>query len=75
MKRAESTYAELAAVLESLPDALRMTRRARGVSLRGCAREIGISFSTVTRFEDGEDVVLSHAIAIMRWIDQTGGVA
>jgi transcriptional regulator with XRE-family HTH domain len=72
MSRVESTYAELATVLESLPDALRMTRRARGISLRGCAREIGVSFSTVTRFEGGEDVVLTHAIAIMRWIDQTG---
>jgi transcriptional regulator with XRE-family HTH domain len=71
MKRAESTYGELAAVLESLPDALKVTRRARGVSLRECARQIGVSFSTVNRIEAGEDVVLSNAVAVMRWIDQT----
>jgi len=71
--RAESTYAELAAVLESLPIVLRETRRARGLSIRACARQAGLSFSTVHRIENGDDAVMSNVITLMRWIDQTVG--
>jgi transcriptional regulator with XRE-family HTH domain len=67
-----STYAELAGVLETLPVILRETRRARGTSLRECARQMGLSFSTVRRIESGEDAVMSNVVVVMRWIDQTG---
>ena len=63
-----TSYAELAEVLDNLPLLLRETRRRRGLSLRATARELGTSFSTVTRFESGEDIMLSHASAILRWI-------
>ncbi len=63
------SYGELAAVLGNLPLILRETRRQRGLSLRAAARELGMSFSTVTRFENGEDIVLSNAMGILRWAD------
>jgi len=67
----ESTYAELADVLESLSHAVAITRRARGVSLRQCAQETGVSFTTVRRFENGEAIAMDSVVALMRWIDQT----
>lgn len=65
-----SSYAELADVLASLPLIAREMRRARGISLRAAAQEVGVSFSTLHRIESGEDCVASHLIAVMRWIDQ-----
>lgn len=65
-------YGELADVLESLPLILREMRRARGLSLRAAATEMGMSFSTVTRFEHGDDgATMTTVLGIMRWIDQT----
>jgi len=66
-------YRELAGVLEGLPLLLREARRARGLSLRAAAGEIGMSFSTVTRIEEGVDCVLSNAVAVLLWLDQTPG--
>lgn len=63
-------YAELADVIASLPLLLRETRRARRLSLRAAAKELGMSFSTVTRIEGGEDCALSNAVAVLRWLDQ-----
>lgn len=63
-----TSYEELADVLDNLPLLLRETRRRRGLSLRATAKEVGTSFSTVTRFENGEDIMLSHASAVLRWI-------
>lgn len=64
-------YAELAEVIGNLPLLLREARRARGLSQRAAAREMGISFATVSRFERGDDGMVSNAVAIMRWLDQT----
>jgi hypothetical protein len=65
-----TTYDELADVLDALPLLCREKRRRRGLSLRAAAREIGCSFSTVTRFESGEGCHLQHAIVVMRWLGQ-----
>lgn len=64
-------YRELAEVIGQLPLLLREARRARGLSLRAAAREIGMSFSTVTRMEAGSDCELSNAVAVLQWLDQT----
>jgi len=66
---AQTTYSELAAVLDCLPLLLREARRARKVSLRAVARELDVSFSTITRIEAGEDCNLSNAMAVLRWLD------
>jgi ribosome-binding protein aMBF1 (putative translation factor) len=64
-------YVELAEVIARLPMLLREARRARGLSMRAAAKELGISFSTVCRIEEGQDCALSNAVAVMRWLDQT----
>ncbi len=63
-------YAELAEVIASLPVLLREARRSRGLSQRAAAKELGCSFSTVSRMEAGEDCALSNATAVLRWLDQ-----
>lgn len=63
-------YVELVEVLASLPILLREARRGRRLSIRAAAQEIGISFSTVTRIEQGEDCALSNAVVVFLWLDQ-----
>lgn len=63
-----TSYGELVDVLTNLPLLLREARRRRGLGLRATARELGMSFSTVSRFENGEDIVLSNAMDILRWV-------
>lgn len=58
---APSSYSDLAAVIESLPLLVREARRARGLSVRAAAAQVGCSFSTISRFENGDDVNLSNA--------------
>lgn len=62
-------YSELAEVIATLPILLREARRARGLSQRAAARELGFTFSTVSRLEAGHDIVLSHAVAVLHWLD------
>jgi len=64
-------YRELADVIARLPLLLREARRARGLSMRAAAKELGMSFSTVYRMEEGNDCALSNAVAVLRWLDQT----
>lgn len=63
-------YGELADVIGHLPLLLREGRRARGLSVRAAARQLGCSFSTVSRMESGEDCALSNAVAVLRWLDR-----
>ena len=62
-------YPEIADVLDRLPILLREARRARGLSVRATAKELGCSFATVSRIESGDDCVLSNAVAVLRWLD------
>jgi len=64
-----TSYAELADVLDSLPMLCREKRRSDGLSLRQAAREMGLSFSVVKRFEDGTGVHLDSARAVLQWLD------
>ncbi|MBO3751559.1 helix-turn-helix domain-containing protein [Streptosporangiaceae bacterium NEAU-GS5] len=66
-----TTYRELADVLNSIPLLLREARRARGLSQRATAEQLGMSFSTVCRIEDGRDGMVSNALAVLAWLDQT----
>jgi DNA-binding transcriptional regulator YiaG len=60
-----TSYEELADVLDNLPLLVREARRRRGLSVRATAKELGTSPSTVSRFENGDDIVLSHASVIV----------
>lgn len=70
MSARQSTYAELVDVLDLLPRLLREIRRLRGLSLRAAADEIGVAFNSLSRFERGQDVLLSNAVAVLKWLDQ-----
>lgn len=71
-----TAYTELADVMANLGMLTREARRARGLSLRAAGDQIGCSTGPLIRIENGEDVNLSNAMAILRWLDQTdlGGV-
>lgn len=63
-------YGELAEVLVSLPLILREMRRARGISLRKAAEEIGVGFTTLHRMEnETSSFDVRTALAVMRWLD------
>lgn len=68
-------YAEIIDVIENLPLIVREARRARGISLRQASEEIGISFSTLSRFEGRTEKVvgiqLEPVLLILDWLDQT----
>lgn len=59
---------ELIDLLVNLPSLLRETRETRGLSIRAAAREMGISFATVSRIEDGKDHMVSTALVVLRWV-------
>ena len=59
---------DLVAILRSLGTTLLSVRTARGLSLREVSRATGVSFSTITRIEHGEDCNLSSAIAVIEWL-------
>ena len=63
-----TSYAELAALLDSLPLLIAETRRRKGLSIRSAAKEIGCSFSTVLRIEAGEDYNSRITPKLLRWI-------
>lgn len=64
-------YRELADIIGSLPLLLREARRARGISQRQAAAQLGMSFATISRMEAGNDCALSNAVAVLWWLDQT----
>lgn len=65
----QTTYGELATIVESLPMLVREHRRRKGLSLREAAKEIGCSFSTLTRFEHGETGWNARLLAdLLRWL-------
>ena len=66
-----TSYAEMTDVIGRLPTLLRDARRARGLSLRAAGDEMGMSFNTVARIEQGVDCALSNAVAVLRWLDLT----
>jgi DNA-binding XRE family transcriptional regulator len=64
-------YSEVADLLSRLGLILREARRARGLSQRAAAAELHLSYSTISRIENGEDCDLSNAVTVIRWLDQT----
>lgn len=65
-----TSYSDLADLLASLPLLVREARRQRQLSVRDVGRQLGMSFSTISRVENGDDCVLSNAVAILRWLDR-----
>lgn len=66
-----TTYSELADVIDNLPLLVREARRARGLSQRAAADQIGVAFSTVSRSEAGFDTRGSNLRRLLLWLDQS----
>jgi DNA-binding transcriptional regulator YiaG len=71
----QTTYAEILAVLDVLPFLVRETRRRRGLSVRQVGELLDLSFSTVSRFEDGKTVHSRHLVTLLRWVAEPDGGA
>lgn len=56
-----------------LAAALRTRRESCGLSMRAAAEQIGISFSTVARVEDGARPELAPLLKILDWLDMRIG--
>jgi transcriptional regulator with XRE-family HTH domain len=69
-----ASYLELADLLNSLPLIVREARRARNISQKAAAEQIGITDRTIRRLENGEDVNLSTAVALLRWLPASDDV-
>lgn len=67
-KNRPASLAEVVAVLEDLPNMLRLARRMRGLSLRDVTDQSGIGFNTLSRLERGREVSLANAVALLRWL-------
>lgn len=62
--------AELLEVLDLLPLPVREKRRRDGLSVRAAARDLRVSFSTLSRVEHGEDCSLSNARTLLAWVGE-----
>ncbi|MHB1098910.1 MAG: helix-turn-helix domain-containing protein [Burkholderiales bacterium] len=69
MSVAVREYEDVIAVLIDLPVLVRHERRVRGLSLRDVADQSGVTFSTVSRVENGSGCHLRNAIALLTWIN------
>lgn len=63
------TYGDVAALLERLPALLAAERRARGLSGRGAAAQIGCSQPTISHIETDGTCSLWTAARVLRWLD------
>lgn len=64
-----TSYTELAEVLVALPLLVREARRARHLSQRKAADQIGVAIATISRIEAGEGLHVASALPILRWLD------
>lgn len=65
----QSSYREMADVVQGLPFLLREARRARGLSLRAAAEQIGgTNAATLHRFESGGGLSWRTVPKVLRWL-------
>lgn len=64
-----NTFADLVKVLDDLPVIALNARRARRLSQRAAATEIGVSFSTISRIETGGEFSSTSLRALLLWLD------
>lgn len=65
---APTGYDEIIQVLERLPFLIQEKRRRERLSLREAARQMDMSFATVSRCEAGQDMNLGNALKALRWV-------
>ena len=64
----KGVYATAASVLSCLPDYVKNKRASDGLSLRDAADQIGISFNTLYRLEQGVEVRVTAARKVLQWL-------
>lgn len=67
--RKPPSYDEVARLLEALPVVVFERRRALGLSIRAASKEMGFSYTTLARLEEGVDVHGRHLILALKWLD------
>jgi transcriptional regulator with XRE-family HTH domain len=68
-RKEPTPFAELAQIIENLPVIVLNARRAKRLSQRALARQAGMSFSTVSRIENGEEMSTVSLAAILGWLN------
>lgn len=63
-----ASWPEVLAAMSSLRDAVREVRRHKRMSLRRVSAQSGVAFSCLHRFEQGGDIKLTSALALMGWL-------
>lgn len=63
-----STYDELINILDNLPLLVKEKRRRLGISQRELGRIINIAYSTISRFEGGEQMHITTIRPLLEWI-------
>ena len=62
-------FADVAVVLDALPDLLAREREARGLSLREAAAQVGMGHVTLWQYELGKrDLTVKKAARLLRWL-------
>lgn len=70
MKHTLTSYIELVDILSNLPILVKEKRRRLQISQRELGRALNMSFATISRFERGEDAMLSSIIPLLKWVGE-----
>jgi len=66
-----SPYADIIGVLTLLPALVREKRRREGLSVRAAAKQVGIPYQNLSRYERGGDAVLGTTVLpLLKWVAQ-----
>ncbi len=57
-------------VVRQLFESIDKARTARGLSWAGLSREVGVSTSTIRRFETADDAEADGVLVLVRWLEQ-----
>lgn len=66
----QSSYKGLVDVIHALPRTVFAARQSRGLSLRLAANQIDCAFSTLRRFEQGEEASVTTVMLMLLWLDR-----
>lgn len=65
-----ASWPEVLEAMSSLRIAVREVRRHKRLSLRAVSAQSGVAFSGLHRFEQGGDIMLGSALALIEWLSR-----
>ena len=68
MRRRLIGWDEVINTVDGLRTAVMEARRRDHLNLREAGERSGVPFNSISRFERGQDITLSNAVALMRWL-------